>query len=94
MEIPVEVDYSKPFQASDHALWQKDYQAKVKVVEMLQFFGAGPQGLPATAQNQCRAFLEDYSFGELADLEPWEREVLLGNAAEPRDPDHEAAFHL
>jgi len=29
-EIPVEVDYSRPFAASDHTAWEKDYAANVQ----------------------------------------------------------------
>jgi hypothetical protein len=29
VELPVEVDYSQPFAASDHAAWEAEYLAKV-----------------------------------------------------------------
>ena len=35
IELPVHVDYSRPFAASDHAAWLAEYQAHVEMPELL-----------------------------------------------------------
>ena len=76
MEIPVEVDYSEPFAASDHLLWLEQYRQQVKVVESLS--------LP-TLRNT-------YSWGEYEDMERWEKEMLLAEAAQGMDPGVQGPF--
>jgi hypothetical protein len=39
--LPVEVDYSRPFPASDHAAWCEAYLANVQVQEWPPVLGAG-----------------------------------------------------
>lgn len=46
MNLPVDVDYSRPFQASDHAAWHEEYLANVEALAWPTAFGAGLEPAP------------------------------------------------
>lgn len=49
IEIPVEIDYRYPFAGSDHAAWEREYQANIHSIVLPQFprDQLRPLGLPA-----------------------------------------------
>lgn len=49
VDLPVRVDYSRPFAASDHAAWQEEYLAAVEVAELPLLTRCGPEPLPGVA---------------------------------------------
>ena len=63
MNLPVEVDYGRPFQASDHAAWQEEYVANVEAIVWPTVLGAE---LPPVPEVQ-----DDWGlFNDLFDDEP------------------------
>jgi proteasome lid subunit RPN8/RPN11 len=48
LDLPVQVDYTRPFAGSDHAAWREEYLAAVEMAE-LPLFDRGPQILPGRA---------------------------------------------
>jgi hypothetical protein len=56
LDLPVEVDYTRPFVGSDHATWREEYMAAVKIVETPLFERRRPQ-VPS---------------GEVAPADPWD----------------------
>ena len=49
LDLPVRVDYSRPFAASNHAAWREEYLAAVRVAELPLFARGGPDLLPGVA---------------------------------------------
>jgi hypothetical protein len=49
VDLPVRVDYTRPFAASDHAAWQKEYLAAVQVAELPLFARRGTDRMPSSA---------------------------------------------
>ena len=47
VDLPVEVDYSRPFAASDHAVWHEEYLANVQVSELPLFRRRSRELFPA-----------------------------------------------
>ena len=80
LDLPVRVDYTRPFAASNHAAWREEYQAAVQVADLPLFTRGGPDLLPgATASLDPRD--EDWLSG-------WDRllaeeESGFANAKEP-----------
>jgi hypothetical protein len=60
VDLPVHVDYSRPFAASDHAAWQEEYLAAVQVIEP-PLFGQRLLSLP---------------LGAAAATDPWDEELF------------------
>ena len=42
VDLPVHVDYTRPFAASNHAAWQEEYLANVQVAELPLFTPRSP----------------------------------------------------
>jgi hypothetical protein len=61
VDLPICVDYSRPFAASDHAAWQEEYLANVQVAE-----------LPALATHETGLLP-----GEAAMIDPWDDDWFL-----------------
>jgi len=53
VELPVQVDYSRPFAASDHAAWQKEYMAAVEAAEDFLERSRFPLDPVAAALDPC-----------------------------------------
>jgi len=51
LDLPVEVDYTRPFVGSDHATWCKEYMAAVEIAEMPLFERRRPLVLPGEAAS-------------------------------------------
>jgi hypothetical protein len=49
VDLPVRVDYTRPFAASDHAAWQKEHLAAVLVAELPLFARRGTDRVPSSA---------------------------------------------
>ena len=49
VDLPVRVDYSRPFAASDHAAWQEEYLANVQIAEPTLFSGLDFEVIPHAA---------------------------------------------
>ena len=45
INLPVEVDFRRPFKASDHAAWRDEYLANVEVFDWQPVLGEGPKSL-------------------------------------------------
>ena len=79
-EIPVKVDYSCQFEASDHETWQSEYEANIKKVTT---FGS-------ICDVDTYSDLELYSYPEeweesLGEMDPSERRFLLNELANQPD---------
>ena len=46
LDLPVRVDYSRPFTASDHAAWEREYAACVEIADPLFLAGRDPRVPP------------------------------------------------
>jgi len=63
MEIPVEVDYRKAFQASDHAAWDDEYAANVEIQQWMPMFDESRLLEPAGGDRRLlRDQAEDLDF--------------------------------
>ena len=49
IDLPVRVDYSRPFAASNHAAWEEEYLANVQIAEPSFFSGLDPEVIPHAA---------------------------------------------
>jgi len=49
VDLPIRVDYSCPFAASDHATWQEEYLACVQLADMPLLSGLTPEVIPHAA---------------------------------------------
>ena len=74
IELPVQVDYARPFAASDHVAWLVEYRANVEIPEVLP-----------PAQSELVAvrdpFDDDWLFG-------WDRLVEEGGFLDKKEPSH------
>lgn len=61
VDLPVCLDYSRPFAASNHAAWQEEYLANVQIAESPLFSGLDPEVVPRAA----------------ATVDPWDEDWLL-----------------
>ncbi|MCY2928742.1 MAG: hypothetical protein NTV86_04460 [Planctomycetota bacterium] len=83
--VPVEVDYSRPFAASDLAAWEAEYQANIHfetwpgaLIELGHRWGL-------TDEDRTGALLPPDLLADLRDMEPAERQLILDELA--ADPD-------
>ena len=60
LDLPVRVDYSRPFAASDHAAWREEYLAAVQVAEVPRLARRGP----------------DLLSGAASALDPWDEDLF------------------
>jgi proteasome lid subunit RPN8/RPN11 len=72
LDLPVEVDYTQPFAASDHAAWLAEYQLHVSA----ERFITGPALLQPAGSAAALSTGNDW-FGQFQGLEPWEKQMLL-----------------
>ncbi len=72
LDLPVEVDYTQPFAASDHAAWLAEYQLHVSAEK----FTTGPALLQPAGSAAALSTGNDW-FGQFQGLEPWEKQMLL-----------------
>ena len=61
VDLPVRVDYTRPFAASDHAAWQEEYRANVQVAEWPLLARRSPEPLPSAT----------------ATIDPWDEDLFL-----------------
>ncbi len=73
--IPVEVDYSQPFEQSDHESWDAEFKANIKAARHSTAFGA-PDGMDFGADLSCYSCPEDW-LEELEAMEPEERQMIM-----------------
>jgi len=81
--IPVEIDYSCSFAASDPEAWELEYQTNIEVRHAdLAFFGRGRSRFGETVDagemfgsDMCA---DEVTVAELADMDPAERAYVLG----------------
>jgi len=83
VNLPVRVDYTRPFAASDHAAWQEEYLAAVQIAELPLFARRGADRLPSSA----------------ATLDPWDEDWFLAwdrplQEAEPGFIERKEAPHV
>ena len=78
IEIPVAVDYSQPFAASDHASWEAEYCAKVQAAPDVWFpkeAAVSGDRLPLVGVlSDLKAAHDEYSFDSDGNVPPWEEE--------------------
>jgi proteasome lid subunit RPN8/RPN11 len=70
IDLPVRVDYSRPFAASDHAAWQEEYLAAVEVAQLPPLARRGP--VPLLETNAAIELWDEDSFST------WDRQRLEG----------------
>jgi hypothetical protein len=83
LELPVDVDFSQPFGATDHEAWAKEYEANV---------WAEPEMFDSDVYNA----LEPGSWGmfEPAPKDDWYNEWYATVDHEPQQPDYEGFHHV
>jgi hypothetical protein len=59
MEIPVSVDYSRPFLASDYGVWEQEYQANVNDAELLMAVQPPTSSLPGQTLSGLFGYEKD-----------------------------------
>ena len=59
VDLPVRVDYGRPFDASDHVAWQEEYLANVQVAELPLSPLHNPELLPAEAATMLDPWDDD-----------------------------------
>jgi len=69
MELPVGVDYSRPFAGSDHAAWEEECLATVQVEEPPIFTRSNLEPLPSRA----------------AAIDPWDEDWFLAGDRPSRE---------
>lgn len=78
--IPVEVDYSGPFGASDHDGWDAEYAANVRAVDWLSGSSSDEEG---SASRQLRGDVSPCDFlAEFENMDPIQRRLLLDELAD------------
>lgn len=78
--IPAEVDYSRPFNPTDHEQWDAEYAANVEPDDLLS---TGVGGQDPKSANERGASRLPYDFmEELEDMDPAQRQLLLDELAE------------
>jgi hypothetical protein len=74
IEIPVEVDYSRPFSGSDLDAWEQEYVANVGVQQSTPAISApsGPRRTPTVGDRAqyCDPFYADDEYAGLSDADP------------------------
>ena len=85
--IPVEVDYSRPFVASDEDAWEAEYQANIHPeFQVMGFGGRDPgYGLADDAPGLTSSMFTPDLLADLREMEPAERMMILDELA--ADPD-------
>ena len=81
--IPVQIDYTVPFEGTDHKAWDAEYAANVKVSQDLLPSREGPTervGCESDANDWPYDFVDEFQY-----LDPEERQMVLEELAE--DPD-------
>lgn len=101
IELPVEVDYSRPFPAADHEAWEAEYRANVKVDRTFLDGRTSPhrQALQAAGVEEIGVpddWLDDFEqmdaderqalLDELVAEEPWPGLVVDGEEADHACP--------
>jgi len=81
--IPVEVDYYCVFAGSDPEAWELEYQTNIDARQTeLSFFGQGCSRFGGTVDSDdmfgSDMCVDDVTVAELADMDPAEREFVLG----------------
>jgi len=81
--VPVEVDYDCMFEASDPEAWEIEYRTNIEILRMERsFFGQGRSrfGRAGNAEDMFGwdMCVDDVTVAELADMDPAEREFVLG----------------
>ena len=84
--IPVEIDYGCSFAASDHEAWELEYRTNIEVRHTeLSFFGRGRSRFAddvvvdaASEMFGSDMCVDEVTVAELADMDPAEREFVLG----------------
>ncbi len=91
--IPVEVDYTAPFEASDHEGWDAEYAANVKPASDLILLREKPRDL---ADHDLYDWDLPYDLmDEFAELDPEERQMVLDElAGQPNLWDEESEVML
>ncbi len=78
IEIPVCVDYSQPFEASDHASWEAEYRAKVEASPDVWFpkdAAVSGDRMPLIGRvSDLKAAHDEYGFESNGGAPPWEDE--------------------
>jgi proteasome lid subunit RPN8/RPN11 len=77
--IPTEIDYSQDFSASNHELWDTEYNANVKAVEWLPDQAVQRNGITEHEQADC--LLPSEVLDEFEKMEPEERRFILDELA-------------
>jgi len=87
VRIPVAVDYSQPFDASDFDAWDAEYKANIKAgrehfwpemeLGWADQYGYGDGGSGAGDIFGADLCLDDYMLAELAEMDPDERADIL-----------------
>lgn len=92
--LPVAVDFSRPFPASDPEAWEAEYRANIRPGVSAGLFGSGMAGLFGDEAEGFFRDEEDDVTGrghqrliDVLDLDPEDREVLLHHLARARDPE-------
>ena len=80
VELPVTVDYSRPFPASDHPAWDKEYAACVQIEEWLPVVSrvstlGERRGLLASIAERDGGFPADPA----SPYDPWDANVAAGD---------------
>ena len=76
LELPVQVDYSRPFAASDHEAWLAEYDLHVSAEKFMS-----DPFLPRPAGSAADLATGNSWFGQQFEgLEPWERQMLLDDS--------------
>lgn len=79
LDLPVEVDYSRPFLGSDHAAWREEYLAAVEVADLSLFERRSQPGAAAALDPWDDDLFSDWD-RDFLELEP--------GFAEGREPHH------
>ena len=82
VSVPVEVDYSRPFEASDRESWEIEYHANVKALRerlwpSMELGWADQYGLNADDSLGADLCMDDQMLAELAEMDPEERAHIL-----------------
>jgi len=81
--LPVLVDFTKPFTASDRESWEIEYHANIKAVAQGMEFGASVRGI--FDDEPDLPGWGDARLADVFDLDPAEREVVLRHLARAND---------
>ena len=79
MLIPVEVDYSLPFGASDNPSWEAEYRANIKASSWARLDAIGSPLLEGTGFTECD--LPEKWLDELEGMDPADRQMIMEELA-------------